>query len=401
MAASGYAAASAAAACAISSSTRGNADLWTGLLKSSMTVSYARLAAAVRSCDVTRVRFLLACGAPADARSMTSGATALYVASRRGSASEEIVAALISANADVNLPRTDGATPLHAAADVGSATLVRRLLDRGANARALLASGSSALHVAAAAGHDSVVRVLLEHSGNDPAVVNAARSSDGSTPLALAARRKCVGVVQALLEAGAPASADALEAAVKGGDALIIDALLTAGARAPRALKIASVRGDSRSVRALLESDHAATVTHSDDSTPLHAAATRGDALIVAQLLEAGAVVDAKRHDGATALFCACGALGGTDAVKILVAAGADVNAMTSGGRSALMNASRAGNAECVDFLLHAGADVRAVNAGGRTALFFASESQAQTGDSERVRALLRAALEARLTKWH
>lgn len=92
----------------------------------------------------------------------------------------------------------DGATPLLVAASLGSADMVRLLLELGAAAQARDFKGSTALHVAASG---DVVRVLLA-AGLDPDTLDGAAvaQSMGRTPLATA---RSADVALALIAGGA------------------------------------------------------------------------------------------------------------------------------------------------------------------------------------------------------
>jgi cytohesin len=62
--------------------------------------------------------------------------------------------------ADVNTPRSDGWTPLMAAARNGGRKVVMALLKARASAKAALPNGSTALSIAKSKGHTEVVSLL-------------------------------------------------------------------------------------------------------------------------------------------------------------------------------------------------------------------------------------------------
>ena len=102
------------------------------------------------------------------------------------------------APAVVDARTTDGSTPLHLAAAVGSREAAEALLDAGADATARTLDGDSPLHVAAWTNALPVAEALLARGAEVDAV-----KRDGSTPLHLCASRGLYGMVTILLEAGA------------------------------------------------------------------------------------------------------------------------------------------------------------------------------------------------------
>ena len=73
--------------------------------------------------------------------------------------------ALLDAGADAGLRDAAGRTPLHAAAEAGSAPLVVALLARGAAVDAPDGSGDSPLGLARRNGHRRVADLLAAHLG--------------------------------------------------------------------------------------------------------------------------------------------------------------------------------------------------------------------------------------------
>ena len=88
---------------------------------------------------------------------------AIHAACASGSLS--IVRALLEAGADVNALQEKGFTPLHEAAATGKLELLRILLDHGANAELRTEDGKSALDLARDEKQDAIVELLTRRSG--------------------------------------------------------------------------------------------------------------------------------------------------------------------------------------------------------------------------------------------
>jgi len=119
---------------------------------------------------------------PALARAVSrDGGTALHLAAYFRHA--EIAQALIRAGADVHAvaPGFGNVQPLHSAAAGDSLSIVKMLLEAGANPNARQQMGYTPLHSAANSGDLEIARLLLQH-GADP----AAKTDNGQTALAIA-----------------------------------------------------------------------------------------------------------------------------------------------------------------------------------------------------------------------
>lgn len=152
---------------------------------------------------------LLVTGVDVNAVSHGRYGTALQAAAGEGH--ETIVRQLLNAGADIDaVARGQDAysTALQQAADRGHAEIVQRLLDAGADVN-IAAHGlyGTALQAAAGAGHKIIVQQLLD-AGAD---VNAVSEGYYSTPLEAAAAGGFKEIVQKLLDAGAD-----VEAVAKG-----------------------------------------------------------------------------------------------------------------------------------------------------------------------------------------
>lgn len=220
------------------------------------------------------------------------GTTLMHFACSRGL--WDLADRLISRGHDLGCTNSRGITPLHLAAAGNDSATVEGTLARGADPNAADSSGATPLFNAVAAHADRSIRVLLDHGAN-PRVAD----HGGRTPLLIAAWHAQPVIVQALLEHGAdPNQGDAqgampLASASRTGRMEVVDLLLAASAD-PNAvegperwtpLHFAAVRGQSRSVRALLEHGARPSVKNLDGLTPLDLA-TRYGHRGVAVLLE-------------------------------------------------------------------------------------------------------------------
>ncbi|XP_066937257.1 adhesion G protein-coupled receptor L2-like [Macrobrachium rosenbergii] len=147
---------------------------------------------AVKLGSVTQVANLLAEGAPVSTRD-NIGWTPLHNAANTGSA--DVAKLLISHNADLNARDMDyGITALHLAAKNGEEEVTEVLLEAGASSNLTDIRGQTPLHLAAWKGHLNTTLLLLEHGAD----INA-RDDFGSTPLRLAAIQNSETIVKALL----------------------------------------------------------------------------------------------------------------------------------------------------------------------------------------------------------
>ncbi|MET1115056.1 MAG: ankyrin repeat domain-containing protein [Comamonas sp.] len=360
----------------------------------------------------------------------------LHLAAERGSGA--MVTALAAAGANVNRADASGITALMRAADHGNADAVNALLRAGANVHVRLpmveddgsavavadlptTEGSTALMLAARHGHRAVVaalrqagadidadlRMAIELGGAGMVAALARAGADvnradgsGITALMQAAGDGNVGVVNALLQAGAnvharlpmvehhgsagasaalpTAEVDGRTVAVEGYTALML-AMLYGRTAVGVALQRAGADVDAdlrlvigQSSVAMVVDTFARTganfeATDAAGRTALMLAAQEGNAAMVTALLAAGAKVQAVSSNGVSALMLAS-IHNRTEVVEALLAGGAMVDAVAANGFTALMFAAMSGNTATARLLLQAGADVRAQSLDGRSA---------------------------------
>ena len=178
-----------------------------------------------------------------------------------------------------------------AAASMGDADAVGKLLELGLPVDAVDGYGASALLHAAGRGHTGVVAVLLDRGANPAHTAN-----DGATALSAAVAVRDKDVMELLIARGA-----------------VVDQPLAGGRTV---LMAAAGRGDVEATEVLLA--HAAQADGADalGMRPLHAAAqfafaggdTQAARRLFEMLLDAGATVDARNADGQTPLLILLGA---------------------------------------------------------------------------------------------
>jgi ankyrin repeat protein len=208
----------------------------------------------------------------------------------------------------------------------------------GDTARLLAAAGAD-IHQSVPDGPSPAHRALL-YPAYLQAILTAetvlAQDAGGRTLLHLAAETGAAGVIESILEAGAPLDRQdhegrtALDLAldnpqsrdhIEGARRLIL-----AGASSEHPIfsfLAPAVRGSNYNTRT------------AEGLTPLHLAAREGSVGLINFLIEKKADINSKEPSGATALHEAARA-GKADALEALIAAGADVNALDARGDSAL-----------------------------------------------------------------
>ena len=246
------------------------------------------------------------------------GETALNAAIRHGHI--EIVDALLTSKAKIDLANRHGETPLLVAVGAGNVELVKRLLHKGADANAVEQDNrrnrlALAKH---AMGRDSVLIVAVKK--NQPIIsqvlIDAGAKLDyrgfmGKTALYAAVEKGHRNLVQLLLQQNADVNINSLSGitplmeAAKMGNRHIVQDLLTADADV-NIIETPDL-GYARESRA----------GGSTGMTALMFASRGGHEDVVQQLIQAGAEVNVHNSDGDTALEIATNA-GYDEVVKIL-----------------------------------------------------------------------------------
>jgi len=312
------------------------------------------------------VDVLLQRGIPVDTRDEW-GETALHKAAERGLAS--LASLLLAHHADVNAKSLEKRTPLERAAANGHEIVAKALLARGADINIMSTSiWGGALHGAASSGALSLVRFLLDNGAD----INA-QSRGGGSALQQAVENNHGAVVRLLISKGANVNAascgphgNALYTAASPAREEICRILLDAGAdvNAPGgqfgyALHAAVQKNNGASlVRLLLDRGAKTDVIGGEVGTALHAAALNPDNEEIIQiLLDRGADVNSRGgiHDY---VYLAAACSGSVENVRILIAHGAQTDVDGGIYGNALQAACTNSNTDLVRYFLDIGLDV-------------------------------------------
>jgi ankyrin repeat protein len=284
------------------------------------------------------------------------------------------------------------AAPLYYAAKLGLNTMIKLLLERGADINAQVGLYGTALQAASAEGHEQVVEILLAKHAEVNVEFNYRRSA-----LQEASMNGHKQIVKMLLDKGADVDAQGgfygsvLYAASAGGYEQIVKMLLDKGADVDTqggfydsALYAASAGGYEQIVKMLLDKGADVDAQGGFYDSALYTASAGGYEQIVKMLLDKGADVDAQGGDG-SALYAAT-TRGHKQIVKTLLDKGADVDAQGGFYGSALYAASAGGYEQIVKMLLDKGADFNA-----QTQRFSVIEVASAEGHEQIVKMLLEA----------
>lgn len=301
------------------------------------------------------------------------GGTALHVVLRpmtlhgQVAVKLSVVRLLLDKGADVNAKDKAKQTPLHMAAN--SRAISEELIAHKADVNAKDLTGSTPFIKAATWGNLEVMALLLKQGAD----VNG-QDLRNTTAIFHAACNAHKDAVVFLEQKGA--KLELFSAIYLGRNEQIKDLLRTGGDSLNKMclygmtpLHFASTYGQAAQVEILLAqgADVNARDAHRG-TTPLHLAAIRGEKEIVSLLLVHKAEVDAKSNLDYTPLLNA--ALEKHQViVEVLLEHKADVNAQTQQGWTALHLASGNGYRDMVEFLLGHGADMERKDAQGKTPL--------------------------------
>ncbi len=304
----------------------------------------------------------------------------------------ESVDLLLQAGADVKASTRHGATPLYLAAENGSAAMIRKLLDAGADPNTpFLGNEETALMFAARSGNVESVRVLLEAG----AATEARETHRGTTALHWAAEQNHAAVVRELLTHGAN---------VNARSAVTVNQGRRGGPAAPSggltAMMLAARENGIDTVKVLLEHNALVNQQSGEGHTALLAAVQNAHVEISKLLIAHGADVNLSNDRGWNPLYMAVkmrslekGTMpnpivdmdGMFDVIELLVQNGADVNArlradtevhnairstwLEETGATPFLRAALCADLKVMKYLLAHGADPLIAATDGTTAL--------------------------------
>ncbi|PNF40482.1 hypothetical protein B7P43_G08187 [Cryptotermes secundus] len=237
---------------------------------------------------------------------------------------------------------------LHIASENGHVSLVRFLLENGAEINMCNWNNSTPLHLACNHGHKECVLMLLE----GPACINES-NKDGDTPLHVAVRAGNCDIVDILLNRKAD-----LDSCNKYGDT---------------PLHVACQENNLTAVSLLMDKNADENVRNNNGDSPLDYAIKEGHTTLVKYILKrAGKRLMPREGDGRTYVHLAA-ITGDILMLDYLLQVLPEVNMGTAGGDTPLHLASLHGNTDAVLFLLKKGAENNKPNNYGNTPLHLAS----------------------------
>ncbi|VBB81815.1 Putative Ankyrin repeat domain-containing protein [Podospora comata] len=270
-------------------------------------------------------------------------------------------------------------TPLSWAAQEGGLSIVKLLIQGGADPDKVDESGYRPLHRALKNGHEAIARLLIDNG-----VDIKAQDSFGSTALILASRYGHKAIAQLLIDNGADIKdrnhyrSTALILASENGHEAIARFLIDNGADinarnnyGSTALIRALENGHEAIARLLIDNGADIKAQDSSGSTALILASENGYEAITRLLIDNGADIQARNNYGSTALILAS-QYGHEAITRLLIDNGADIEAQDSSGSTALILASKNGYEAIARLLIDNGADIEAQDSFGSTALILA-----------------------------
>lgn len=286
------------------------------------------------------------------------GHTGIYLASITGR--ESVVRSLIEFGADVNASGGKYGSPLQAACFAGHVGVVQQLITRGADPQ-LSGLFDNALVASLMGSHEDIALMILKNG------FQISSQSEYDCILRQAAEAGFIEVVRFLQRAymstfgnSAPAQHRALEAAIMKGQLGVVDQFLRRSLHQnglpTDAISIAALGGANDMIRSLL-SRGLDMEREGPFGTPLRAASLMGHESTVRLLLDSGAQVNTRGSLGNA--LQASSMKGHISITKLLIQAGTNVNEEGGLYGNALQAAAYNGHQAVVEALLDAGANVQ------------------------------------------
>ena len=343
------------------------------------------------------------------------GWNSLHVAANGGDA--DIIDLIHTQVPNIESKTGDGCTPLMIAAFNSKLHAVKWFLEKGATVTREDNSGANALHFAAEGGDTDIIDLIHTHLLNIES-----KTSQGRTPLMMAALGGKLQAVKWFLEKGATVNCDdnrgwnTLHFAAEGGDTDIIDLIHT---HLPNVdsktnegytpLMVAAFKGKLPVVKWFLEKGATATLKDKAGWNMLHSAAQGGDTDILDLIHNHVPNIESRSLVGITPLMVAVGNCK-LHAVQWFIEKGAsvacvdengcnilhfaakncdpdiihriltyvpDIESKTAFGETPLIIAVRHGKLQSVKYLLERGANPLAKDKNGRDSLYHASSQDA------------------------
>ncbi|HEV3057757.1 MAG TPA: ankyrin repeat domain-containing protein [Vicinamibacterales bacterium] len=284
----------------------------------------AALVAAVRAQSADAVARLLASDSGAATARDAAGSTLLHHAAAFGSI--DTMKLLLDAGADVNAANRRRSTPLHWS--LHDEAKVRLLLSRGAAINAKQVEGRTPLYIAASMGQGaSLVKLLLENGANA-----ALATANGMSPLMAASVGGDVEAMKLLVDKNADVN--------------------TRNGAGETALMFAATNGSPAAVKFLIDHGADAKAKSKRGETALGNAGTAGVEETVRMLLDQHADVNSRNVRGYSPLMLAASSdTVPAGAVKLLLAAGADKTYVGDYDEAAIDFATKRGDTEVARLL--------------------------------------------------
>ncbi|RSM07682.1 hypothetical protein CDV31_008462 [Fusarium ambrosium] len=324
------------------------------------------------------VQLLIRYGADINFIDPNLGRTPLLAAIANGH--EAVARHLIEAGALVNIEDANFETPLIMAAKDGRISLVKLVLDAGADIDAKgWYYGMTALSLAAAKGHTDVVELLLQNNATTDFVDETGRKA-----LAWAIEEGHDDIVALLVNQETDTGSTGTDKEGMTSETLFSAYPNVRSGSDEDRLGWAFEQGHVSVIKEILE--QATDLEHRDETgrTPLVLAASEGHIELVKLLLDKDVEVDSKDEEGRTPLSYAA-ENGHMDVVTLLLDNGADLHSEDDQEMTPLTVAALRGHEEIVSLLLEKGADPNHWDGNGFSPLLHA----ASEGHTEIVSMLL------------